>query len=45
MSELRGLSLTLLIDHENGTNKKAQLENFADDYNALVVWLKKIRFL
>jgi predicted transposase YbfD/YdcC len=44
MAEVRTLATTIL-SCLHGQNKKAQLENFADDFDSLIVTLKSFNFL
>ena len=44
MAEIRTLATTIL-NCLNCQNKKAQLENFADDFNSLIVTLNAFNFL
>jgi len=44
MAEVRTLTTTIL-SKTNGQNKKAQLENFSDDFDGLIITLKMLNFL
>ena len=43
-SALRTLTVNLLAK-DKPPNIKAQLENFADDFDSLLLWLKRVNFL
>jgi archaellum component FlaD/FlaE len=44
MAEIRTLATTIL-SKTNCQNKKAQLENFGDDFDSLIIALKRFKFL
>lgn len=44
MAEVRTLTATIL-NETNCQNKKAQLENFSDDFDSLIVTMKMLNFL
>ena len=44
MAEVRTLA-TIVLSHTNSQNKKAQLENFSDDFDSLIITLKMLNFL
>jgi archaellum component FlaD/FlaE len=44
MGEIRTLA-TIILQKTNCQNKKAQLENFGDDFDSLIVTLKSLNFL
>lgn len=44
MAEIRTLA-DIILNRQNGQNKKAQLENFADDFDSLMIALKHLNFL
>jgi archaellum component FlaD/FlaE len=44
MAEIRTLATTIL-SNTNCQNKKAQLENFSDDFDSLIITLKVLNFL
>ncbi len=44
MAEIRTLT-TILLNRTDCQNKKAQLENFSDDFDSLIVTLKTLNFL
>ena len=44
MAEIRTLATTIL-SKTNCQNKKAQLENFGDDFDSLIITLKSLQFL
>lgn len=45
LAELRTIVTALLNQVPEGENKRARMENFADDFGSLVEWLKKLNFL
>lgn len=44
MAELRTLSI-LMLKKKKSRNYKAQIEEFGDDFEGLLVWLQKLNFL
>ncbi len=44
MAEVRTLA-TAILNKTNCQNKKAQLENFSDDFDGLIITLKNLNFL
>jgi hypothetical protein len=44
MAGVRTLAIAIL-DQTNCQNKKAQSENFSDDFDSLIITLKKFNFL
>ena len=44
LAEMRTLVI-LLLKQKNCSNHKAQLEDFGDDFESLLTWLKKLNFL
>ncbi len=44
MAEIRTLT-TILLNRTGCQNKKAQLENFGDDFDSLIMTLKALNFL
>jgi archaellum component FlaD/FlaE len=44
MAEVRTLA-TAILNKTNCQNKKAQLENFSDDFDSLIITLKNLNFL
>ena len=44
MGEIRTLT-TLILQKTNCQNKKAQLENFGDDFDSLIITLRSLNFL
>ena len=44
MGGIRSL-VTIILQKTNCQNKKAQLENFSDDFDSLIVTLKSLNFL
>ncbi len=44
MAGVRTLAIAIL-SRTNCQNKKAQLENFSDDFDSLIITLKKFNFL
>ena len=44
MAEVRSLA-TIILSRQSGQNKKALLEKFSDDFDQLIIALKKLNFL
>jgi hypothetical protein len=44
LAEIRTLAL-LLLKQKKCSNHKAQIEDFGDDFESLLTWLKKLNFL
>ena len=44
MATIRTLAAAAL-NSQHCTNKKAQLDDFADDFDKVIAWMKKINFL
>lgn len=44
MASLRSLIINLLLNNRP-KNLAAQIDDFADDFDALLDWLRKLRFL
>jgi len=42
--EIRTLA-SLLLKQKQCANQKAQIEDFGDDFESLLTWLKKLNFL